>query len=87
MLIISSYLLYTLSKPDVHGNTTVDISDDSTFQGSSLERKLDLVLVKATMKSHFQPLPNNRLWSVLKAKLWRMGKALARQLSTEKGGD
>ena len=50
MLIVSSYLLYTLSKPDVHGNPTVDISDDSTFQGSSLERKLDLVLVKATMK-------------------------------------
>ena len=50
-----------------------------------LERKLDLVLVKATMKlSHFQPLPNNRLRSVLKAKLWRMGKAIARQNSRQR---
>ena len=83
MLVVSSYLLYVLSKPDVHGNTTVD-SDDSTFQGS-LEKKLDLVLVKATIKSsHFQPLPNNRLRSALKAKLWCMDKALARQNSRQR---
>ena len=85
LLFTPSYLLYSLSKPDVHGNPTVDISEDNSFHGSSLEKKLDLVLTKATMKSsHFQPLPNGRLRSVLKAKLWRMGKSLARQNSRQR---
>ena len=43
------------------------------------------MLIKATMKSsHFRPLPNARLRSVLKAKLWRMGKSLARQNSRQR---
>ena len=85
LIFAPSYLLYTLSKPDVHGNPTVDISEDNTFRGSSLEKKLNLVLIKATMKSsHFRPLPSIRLRSVLKAKLWRMGKSLARQNSRQR---
>lgn len=64
---------------------TVDISKDNTFRGSSLEKNLDLVLIKATIKlSYFRPLPSIHLRSVLKAKLWRMGKSLAHQNSRQR---
>ena len=56
--------LYTVSEPDVHGILTVDptldgefeFSEDKLLSTSSLDRKLDLVMRKATMKS-----PNRNL--------------------------
>ena len=84
--------LYTVSEPDVHGILTVDptldgefeFSEDKLLSTSSLDRKLDLVMRKATMKSPFQPQSNGRLHSLLKAEFWRMGRALSRQNSRQR---
>ena len=88
---LSPHHLYTISEPDVDGILTVDpitldgeISEEKLLSNSSLDRKLDLVMRKATMKSPFQPQSNGRFRSLLKAEFWRMGRALSRQNSRQR---
>ena len=70
----------------------MDLSEENEFNdyplsSSPLARKLDLIIMQVVINaapSHFQFHPTDRLRSLFKAKLWRMGRALSHQNSRQR---
>ena len=82
-LLFCRYFLYSISKPNKEGSPTIDLSNDTnpgcrtSCSGAPYQVKLDRILTRAiSAHSHFQPVISERLRSVLRAKLWRMGKQI-----------
>ena len=89
----NSHFLYTISHPSKSGIPSIDLSKDEetipiyasdiTYKFQSLVQ-IDRVLTKAiNASSHLKPVVNKRLRSLATAKLWRMGKALAKTNSRQ----
>lgn len=94
-LLFCRYFLYSISKPNKEGSPTIDLSNDSdtnagcrtSCSGAPYQVKLDRILTRAiSAHSHFQPVISERLRSVLRAKLWRMGKQI-HPLNSKRRGD
>ena len=85
-LIPLSFSLYNLARPDRNGVPINDLSTDeeaipeymsNVLYTSENEAKIDRVLTKAiTTHSPLKPVISKRLRSIMKAKLYRMGKSL-----------
>ena len=87
-LLFCRHFLYSISKPNKEGSPTIDLSTGSndtdtnpgcqtSGSGAPYQVKLDRVLSRAiSAHSHFQPVISERLRSVLRAKLWRMGRQI-----------
>ena len=89
-----SFSLYNLARPDRNGVPINDLSTDEeavpeymsdVLYTSENEAKIDRVLTKAiTTHSHLKPVISKRLRSVMKAKLYRMGKSLHNKNSRQR---
>ena len=80
------YYLYTIARPDKNGVPIIinlsseyiqpEYSHDVVYSGET-QVKVDRVLMKViSEQTPFKPVISERLRSLMKAKLWRMGKAL-----------
>ena len=93
-LIPLSFSLYNLARPDRNGVPINDLSTDEevipeymtdVLYTSENEAKIDRVLTKAiTTHSHLKPVISKRLHSVMKAKLYRVGKSLHNKNSKQR---
>jgi len=77
---LCSYFLHTVSHPDRYGAPIIDLSLDeeaksvsmSSFTASEAQVKLERVIVKV-----------DKIRAAFKAKLWRMGKCLSKNVCQE----
>ena len=77
--------MYTIARPDKNGVPVINLSGeciqpeyshDVVYSGET-QVKIDRVLMKViSEQTPFKPMISERLRSLMKAKLWRMGKAL-----------
>ena len=89
-----SYYLYSITRPDRNGVPIVDLSSDEhalpeyshdiMYTGAT-QLKIDRALTKVVSElSPLKPIITDRLRSLMKAKLWRMGKALNKKSSKQR---
>ena len=88
------HYLYSISRPDKNGVPIVNLSSseyaqpqyssDEVYNGET-QVKVDRVLMKVVCeKTPFKLIITERLRSLMKAKLWRMGKALHNKSSKQR---
>ena len=89
-----SYYLYNITRPDRNGVPNVDLSSnehalpeyshDIMYTGAT-QLKIDRALTKVVSElSPLKPIITDRLRSLMKAKLWKMGKALNKKCSKQR---